>query len=576
MRHEADCCDSDTLAVHYCDSGANRVFTLFVRLLAFSRLWLEWRVFFFLKGKKNWPLFVSLFFPHSFLSAVAQRGPVFSLCAFGSGLITYLFGLSYSKHHWLCVSLRAETFLPPVLSTFHRSCWPPTAVADQASRRAKFVFRPPPFAVFCWPIPSHFIARRPHACNSLQRSRTCPPPIVTCYKSSGSKRQPRFASTPAAVSKLNLICPSQRRPVAADSYQISTTRCSQWKAFTYCCVFMAHACEASRRAGSATVGNDTEPTPVRFNILQSGCQKSSEEFKACESRRCETHALAFSAEILFRCRGASDAHQSALLSEPCGGMRWMRCVCLGVYVYPAGGLRPEFYLVIGSRSLCQAPPLDLKTITQPLPKVYIRPRSQPTLRPTQYNLMESPDTRPVSVEILQYSGFKVNLLHILCNKFTLMNNSSPLTLAVFSSHLRTSRKVLHSKNKYCTSICGPLFAGGCCPVRLSVFDFASLSSHPVSRYLGVTCLQSFDFVAKHFHFFPHISTLKDQSVLILWFASPLQHILRCVALKGHYVVFSPSPLKLSMFSAKGFFLLWLFWFKVHCILKLPETIYNRS
>lgn len=38
----------------------------------------------------------------------------------GSDLITYLFSLSYSKLLWLCVMLRTEIFLPPLLlSAFH-------------------------------------------------------------------------------------------------------------------------------------------------------------------------------------------------------------------------------------------------------------------------------------------------------------------------------------------------------------------------------------------------------------------------------------------------------------------------
>lgn len=44
---------------------------------------------------------------------------------------------------------------------------------------------------------------------------------------------------------------------------------------------------------------------------------------------------------------------------------------------------PEFYLVIGSRFLCQALPSDRNTIVQPLPEVYIRPVSEPALRLTQ-------------------------------------------------------------------------------------------------------------------------------------------------------------------------------------------------
>lgn len=104
-------------------------------LIQSMQTWMKGGIF--LK-KKSWPLFVSLSIPLSFPSAAAQRGPVFSRCAFCSDLITYLFGLSYSKLHWLCVLLRAKTFLPPVLLwAFHPASWPLIAVTAQACRRAK-------------------------------------------------------------------------------------------------------------------------------------------------------------------------------------------------------------------------------------------------------------------------------------------------------------------------------------------------------------------------------------------------------------------------------------------------------
>lgn len=140
LQHEADCCDSDTLTVHYHDrlQSILGVFNGFVTLIWFSRWWLEWSgVFIWKKEKKMLPLCLFVFFP----SAAAQRGPVFSRCAFGSDLITYLFGLSSSKLHWLWVLLRAETFLPPVfLSAFHPASWPLTGVTAQASRWPKFAF----------------------------------------------------------------------------------------------------------------------------------------------------------------------------------------------------------------------------------------------------------------------------------------------------------------------------------------------------------------------------------------------------------------------------------------------------
>lgn len=136
-------------------SRANSVFSLYL-FDCFDSVSgdLNERVY-FLEEKKNWPLFVSLSTPHSFPSAATQRGPVFSRCAFGSDLITYLFGLSYSKLHWLRVLLRAETFLPPVLlSAFHPASWPPIAVTAQASRWAEFVFSQLLcFWQFRWPTP---------------------------------------------------------------------------------------------------------------------------------------------------------------------------------------------------------------------------------------------------------------------------------------------------------------------------------------------------------------------------------------------------------------------------------------
>lgn len=118
------------------DSRASRVFSLDL-LHCFDSVDgdLNEVGYFFEEKKKNYSLFVSLSIPHSFPSAAAQRGPVFSRCAFGSDLITYLFGLSSSKLHWLCVLLRAETFLPPVLlSAFHPASWPLTGATAQASR----------------------------------------------------------------------------------------------------------------------------------------------------------------------------------------------------------------------------------------------------------------------------------------------------------------------------------------------------------------------------------------------------------------------------------------------------------
>lgn len=63
-------------------------------------------------------VFVSLSFPRSFPSASAQSA-VFSH-SFGRDLITYLFGLSFSKLPWLCILLRTEMFPPSLLlSAFH-------------------------------------------------------------------------------------------------------------------------------------------------------------------------------------------------------------------------------------------------------------------------------------------------------------------------------------------------------------------------------------------------------------------------------------------------------------------------
>lgn len=110
---------------------------------------------YFLEEKKLAPLCLFVHPPLFPLSCDTQRGPVFSRCAFGSDLITYLFGLSYSKLHWLRVLLRAETFLPPVLlSAFHPASWPPIAVTGQASRWAEFVFSQLLcFWQFRWPTP---------------------------------------------------------------------------------------------------------------------------------------------------------------------------------------------------------------------------------------------------------------------------------------------------------------------------------------------------------------------------------------------------------------------------------------
>lgn len=238
-----------------------------------------------------------------------REGPVFSRCAFGSDLITYLFGLSYSKLHWLCVLLRAEAFSPsrPPPSAFHPASWPLTAVTARASRWVELCFQPAPLlltiplthAPLTSSLAGHIASA---ACNSLQRGLMCPPPIVTCYKSvrgaSGSKRQPRFTSTPAAVLKLNSICQDKHRPTIADSYNISTTRCSQWKAFIYspqskkCSTFVCGFFwlffvfkypRQAERAGGTMVWNNTRPSPARFNILQSGCQsfqKNSKHAKA--------------------------------------------------------------------------------------------------------------------------------------------------------------------------------------------------------------------------------------------------------------------------------------------------------
>lgn len=191
LQHEADCCDSDTLTVHYHDWLQSLHWICY--MLWFSRWWLEWSgvlfIFFLRKKNKQCSLFVTLSIPHSFLPAAAHRGPVFSRCALGSDLITYLFALSYSKLHSLCVLLRAETFLPPVLlSAFHPASWLLTGVTALASRRSKFVFSQLLCSSqFCWPTP---LSLHRSQVTYLQRpvivSRgvlKCPPPIVTCYKS---------------------------------------------------------------------------------------------------------------------------------------------------------------------------------------------------------------------------------------------------------------------------------------------------------------------------------------------------------------------------------------------------------
>lgn len=100
-----------------------------------------------------------------------REGPVFSRCAFGSDLITYLFGLSYSKLHWLCVLLRAEAFSP--------SRPPPVSIpscllaADcchspgESLSRTLFSASSPAFDDSVDPRPSHFIARRSHSFGGL-------------------------------------------------------------------------------------------------------------------------------------------------------------------------------------------------------------------------------------------------------------------------------------------------------------------------------------------------------------------------------------------------------------------------
>lgn len=126
--------------------------------------------------------------PHSFPSAAAQRGPVFSRCAFGSDLITYLFGLSSSKLHWLCVLLRAETFLPPrpvsIPSSLLAADWchsPGEPLIEICFQPAPLLFTIPlTHAPLTSSLAGHIASA---ACNGLQRSLTCPPPIVTCYKS---------------------------------------------------------------------------------------------------------------------------------------------------------------------------------------------------------------------------------------------------------------------------------------------------------------------------------------------------------------------------------------------------------
>lgn len=193
----------------------------------------------------------------------------------------------------------------------------------------------------------------------------------------------------------------------------------------------------------------------------------------------------------------------------------MNAVSVSVCVCPARDLRPEFYLVIGSRFLCQAQPLDLKTIVEPLPKVYIRPRSQPTLRPTQWNPMKSPDaggwSRPASVEILQDSEsiycchVKIHTISLQYTDFAIRYLSSSGIGCIFfpfediTQSVAQHKQILHFTLRAALQPEDVVLLG-------CLFDFTLLSSHPVSCCLGVNTFTSF-----------HICHLfKYQSVIIHW------------------------------------------------------------
>lgn len=79
--------------------------------------------------RRFWILVCLCLFVHPPLLSIclSTERAVFSHWSFGRDLITYLFGLSYSKLLWLCVLLRTEIFPPfppPVSIPSRLSLWP--------------------------------------------------------------------------------------------------------------------------------------------------------------------------------------------------------------------------------------------------------------------------------------------------------------------------------------------------------------------------------------------------------------------------------------------------------------------
>lgn len=129
----------------------------------------------------------------------------------GTDLITYLFSLSYSKLLWLCVLLRTDIFLPPLLlSAFHPvspsapHCLTPHWLILYALCCYLFLYfynpSSPTFSLatvsaLSYNLVLHRLCHFSHylpfssgqiasvVCNSLQGSLLCPPPSQTPYRS---------------------------------------------------------------------------------------------------------------------------------------------------------------------------------------------------------------------------------------------------------------------------------------------------------------------------------------------------------------------------------------------------------